>query len=196
MRKKLKQKENWLSRFLSRQTWIITMFAYIGAGYVLAVSYSIFMPEIKLILKQFYVKKTIIIGTSADVSVVKASDSSSAGGNGTNQENTQGGVLPVLSIEDRIRAEAKKVGFDQIDTLVAIAKCESSLKPECEVLNHDSCVNPHNKSFDRGFYQISRKYHPEVTDDCAFNLECSTREAIRIATKSGWSQWACWNLIK
>lgn len=50
--------------------------------------------------------------------------------------------------------------------------------------------NPTNNSHDRGLFQISRKYHPEVTDECAYNIECNIREAYRIS--QGGTDWSPW----
>jgi hypothetical protein len=112
----------------------------------------------------------------------------------------RGDVVQATSpkVEDLIKNVANRVGFGDVDGLIKIAKCESSLKPECGMLNHPACINAHNNSFDRGYFQISRKWHPEVSDEDAFDLEKSTLHAIRIYKKSGnnWGQWACNNLIK
>jgi hypothetical protein len=107
-------------------------------------------------------------------------------------------VVSPSSSEEQIRNIANRVGFGDVDGLIKIAKCESSLKPECGMLNHPACINAHNNSFDRGYFQISRRWHPEVSDEDAFDLEKSTLHAIRIYKKSGnnWGQWACNNLIK
>lgn len=178
LKQKFNQLLNWFSRFLNRQTWVITGFSLIGAGYVLSLSFGVFWGEINTNLKQIYGGKTvIIIGAGADVALAKSPDVSDKGGS--------------LTIEDRIRKEAERLGFAEIDKLVAIAKCESSLKPECEILNHEACVNPKNNSYDRGFFQVSRKYHPNVNDECAFDLECAVKSAIEIQKKSGWNAWVC-----
>lgn len=160
---------------------------------MLAFSFGVFYPQIKLILKNLYVKKTIIyVGGGADVALAKSPDTSNKGDFGANEAEPQ----ESLSIEQKIRRTAESAGFDEIDKLVAIAKCESSLKPACLILNDASCVNPHNNSFDRGLFQISRKWHPEITDECSFNLECSTLATIEIQKKSGWNAWACNALIE
>lgn len=182
-----------LSRFIARQTWIISFFSLIGAGFVLGVSLNVFIPETKLILNQLYVKKSVIIvGVRADVAFAKSSNASDKGEYTENRGNSE---TVELSVEQRIRNEAEKLGFQDVETLVAIAKCESSLKPECEVLNHPACVNTHNNSFDRGYFQISRRWHPEVSDECSFNLECATRATIEIQKKSSWNSWMCYSKI-
>ncbi len=46
---------------------------------------------------------------------------------------------------------------------------------------------------DRGLWQFNRRHHPEVSDQCAFDAACSTKEAYRVS-KNGtdWSQWNTW----
>ncbi len=49
-------------------------------------------------------------------------------------------------------------------------------------------------SVDRGLWMINNKWHSEVSDDCAFDPVCSTKEAYRIS-KGGtdFSQWSTWD---
>lgn len=96
--------------------------------------------------------------------------------------------------QEVIRRVAKEEGFQEIEALIGIGYCESRLvvseKVDGKFKNY--AVNPTNKSYDRGWFQISRRWHPETTDECAYDLECSTREAIRIQRKDGWNAWACY----
>lgn len=49
--------------------------------------------------------------------------------------------------------------------------------------------NP-NPTIDRGLWQINSYWHSEVSNECAFDLECSTKEAIRIRLADGnFNQW-------
>ena len=44
----------------------------------------------------------------------------------------------------------------------------------------------------RGLWQINRDWHPEVSDDCAYDVQCSTRwslERIRDGYVDEWSTW-------
>lgn len=71
---------------------------------------------------------------------------------------------------------------------IAIMNCESS--------GNQFAFNPTNGSNDRGYWQISKKYHPEVSDDCAYDPTCSTIEAKRIFDEAGdWSPWMCKGVI-
>lgn len=63
------------------------------------------------------------------------------------------------------------------------------------IIQHESWWDPDNShlnkdgSLDRGLWMINNVYHPEVSDDCAYDWFCSTREAIRIAKSRGWGEW-------
>lgn len=92
---------------------------------------------------------------------------------------------------DIIRKVANEKGFTEIDKLIRLAECESTFNPACGELNNPECINPKNASYDRGWFQISRKWHPEVSDECAFDLKCATSESIRILDERGWDEWAC-----
>lgn len=54
-----------------------------------------------------------------------------------------------------------------------------------------TAFNPTNNSNDRGIWQISRRWHPEVDDACARDVKCSTKETYRIS-KGGtdWHEWS------
>jgi len=46
-------------------------------------------------------------------------------------------------------------------------------------------------SRDRGPWQLNDHWHPEVSDQCAFNLACSAQQVYRISVQGQqWSQWA------
>ena len=67
-----------------------------------------------------------------------------------------------------------------------VAKCESSLNPHARGINAAG-------SEDRGVFQWNSKYHPEIDDDCAFDVECATRAFCK-AVKEGHLSW--WNASK
>lgn len=62
---------------------------------------------------------------------------------------------------------------------VALAEHGGNVMEDCE-----------NETEDRGSFQINRRWHPEVSDSCAFNLQCSAKAVYRI-TSTGlfWSAW-------
>jgi hypothetical protein len=50
------------------------------------------------------------------------------------------------------------------------------------------------KSRDRGLYQINSHWHPEVTDQCAYNPICASGAAFRISAKgSNFGAWSTFN---
>jgi len=96
------------------------------------------------------------------------------------------------TIEQTIRRIAKEETVDP-DLAVRIAKCESSLNPKRTNVNAPD-------SIDRGIFQINSKWHPEVTEAQAFDVEFSTRFFCK-AFKSGNLSWwnaskKCWDLTK
>jgi len=66
----------------------------------------------------------------------------------------------------------------------------------CESSGNQFAFNPTNGSNDRGYWQISKKYHPEVSDDCAYDPTCSTEQAYRIFKERGWGEWACSGVLE
>jgi hypothetical protein len=100
-----------------------------------------------------------------------------------------------LTPEEQIRQIAKGHNFQWTDYLVKLAKCESKLKPECATPNHPDCINSTNKSYDRGWFQISRRWHPEISDECAADIRCSTEFTIEMINNGQQGQWACNELV-
>ena len=84
-----------------------------------------------------------------------------------------------------IRKVADKEGVDP-DLAVRVAKCESNLNEKAININADG-------SQDRGLFQINDKYHPEVSDEEAFNPIFAT-EFFCKAFKAGNLSW--WNATK
>ena len=85
-------------------------------------------------------------------------------------------------VEKIIRYIAKQKGVDE-DLAVRVAKAESGLSPTAINTNTDG-------SKDRGLYQINDKYHPEVTDEQAYDIVLSTRffcDAVLAGNLSWWN---------
>jgi len=94
-------------------------------------------------------------------------------------------TLRRLIVAQQIRKIAKEEGIDP-ELAVAVAECESKLDPTALHINPDG-------SRDRGLYQWNDKYHPEISDDVAFDIEKSTRAFCK-AVKEGHLSW--WNATK
>ncbi len=98
--------------------------------------------------------------------------------------------VPTAGItESLIRKIAKEEGVDP-DLAVRVAKCESGLNWKALNINTSG-------SRDRGLYQINDRYHPEVSDDMAFNPMFATQFFCK-AFKAGNLSWCnssktCWN---
>ena len=78
---------------------------------------------------------------------------------------------------------AKQAGFsgNGLQRIVAIAICESGLET-----SRVGVSDPN----DRGLTQINRKWHPEVSDACAFNGLCNLQQAYRISSNgTNFNQW-------
>ena len=98
-----------------------------------------------------------------------------------NTVKTQG--EPVLSIKDYVMNEVRNAGLDEYKAFMVVYN-ESRFNPEATLVNAGG-----KNGIDRGLWQINSKYHPEVSNTCAYNYKCSTKEAIRIIKKYGWQEW-------
>ncbi len=88
------------------------------------------------------------------------------------------------AIEDKIRRVAEEEKFDEVDMLLRIARCESSMNPNAINVNRDGSV-------DSGLFQINEYWHG-ADRDCHTDVTCATRKAIQIQRKAGWSAWVCY----
>lgn len=93
------------------------------------------------------------------------------------------------AISDTITSIAREAGTDP-SLALRVAKCESALNPQAINTNTDG-------SRDRGLFQWNDKYHPEVTDDMAFDPIMATKlfcKAERAGNLSWWNaSRKCWN---
>jgi len=91
-----------------------------------------------------------------------------------------GEIIRRIAIEEKVDPELA----------YKIAKCESGLNPHARGINKTG-------SIDRGIFQWNDKYHPEVSDDCAFDVECSARAFCKAAKENHLSWWnaskECWS---
>jgi murein DD-endopeptidase MepM/ murein hydrolase activator NlpD len=79
-------------------------------------------------------------------------------------------------------AQAAGSGGD-VSTAVAVALAESGGNPAAVGVNGDG-------SRDRGLWQINSRWHPEVSDACAFDPSCNARAAYVIS--NGWTDFGPW----
>lgn len=95
----------------------------------------------------------------------------------------------VETVEATIRRIAKAEGVAS-DLAVRVARCESGLNPNAKHTNPQG-------SIDRGLYQWNSRWHKEITDEVAFDIEKSTL-AFCGAVKAGHLSWwdatkKCWD---
>ncbi len=76
---------------------------------------------------------------------------------------------------------AKENNFKWPEYLSRLAFFESSYNPKA--INKNK-----NGSIDRGIFQWNDKAHPEISDKCAFNIECSTLATMK-AINEGHQGW-------
>lgn len=88
-----------------------------------------------------------------------------------------------LSATDLVHlAQAAGTGGDP-QTAAAVALAESGGDPAAVGRNQDG-------SRDRGLWQINSRWHPEVSDACAFDPGCNARAAFAIS--DGWTDFSPW----
>ena len=90
---------------------------------------------------------------------------------------------------DQARRFAYDAGFrgGSLDIIVAIAGAESGRATDAT----NTEGNDPADSVDRGILQINSHWHPEVTDECAFDPACAFREGFRISDSgASFDQWA------
>ena len=82
-------------------------------------------------------------------------------------------------------ASAMRAQFsgDNLVMCVAIAWAESNLNSSARNINSDGSV-------DRGLWQINSKWHPEVSDACAFDPNCAASAVFKISR--GGTYWNDW----
>lgn len=94
------------------------------------------------------------------------------------------------TVEEIIKKIAKEEGVDP-DLALRVAKCESGLNPGATHRNSTG-------SIDRGLYQWNDHFHPEVSDETAFDAERSTRAFCKAFKEGHLSWWSatkkCWKL--
>jgi hypothetical protein len=90
-----------------------------------------------------------------------------------------------LSIQQAISA-AQNAGFQGqgLINVVSIAMAESGLDP-----NAQNCNNP-GGSCDRGILQFNSYWHPELSDSCAYDVNCAFQQAYRVSNSgTSFSSW-------
>jgi hypothetical protein len=88
----------------------------------------------------------------------------------------------------QLRRLTRDLGFRKPRVAAAIAMAESSGDPLAVGINRKP------RSRDRGLFQINSRWHPEVSDRCAFDVRCNAEEAYRISEGGrDWRPWSTWH---
>jgi hypothetical protein len=75
-------------------------------------------------------------------------------------------------------------GLPQMVVAVSIAMAESSCNPNAQLVNTNGCI-------DRGLWQIDNCAWPNVSNACAFGVQCNADAAYNISTQgTNWSPWS------
>jgi hypothetical protein len=96
-----------------------------------------------------------------------------------------------MTVPLEIRKIANQMGFKWTDYLLRLADCESKFNPNA--INNKN--NNPSFSVDRGVFQINNYWHPDVSDECAFDVDCATRWTIQKINSGQQGLWVCNNLI-
>jgi len=126
-----------------------------------------------------------VVELSAGVKTTQASEdvvATSTARQGDRRTAEGGGV------EQQIRKIADDKKFKYTDYLIRLATCESGLRTDA--LNTNG-----GKSNDRGVFQINDYWHPEVSDECAYDIRCATEWTIWRIESGHQREWVCDNLI-
>jgi len=108
-----------------------------------------------------------------------------------NLENKLSNQKPIVlneSVIETIQRVCKDEGFDA-DLAVKIAACESYLNPYFVKVNK-------NKTIDRGIFAFNSKHYKQVSNECAFNVECATKAFIKEAKNGKINNWLCYKRVK
>lgn len=113
------------------------------------------------------------------------------------RQNTNGGKTisdvknppkkSTAEVEKQIRQLAKDNNFQWEDYLIRLAYCENdTLTP-----GRRGDIDPR----DRGVFQINSFWHPEVSDECAFDVKCATEWTMWRINSGYQYEWMCDALI-
>lgn len=96
------------------------------------------------------------------------------------------------TVEEQIRSIAREKNFRYEDYLVRLAHCENdTFNP----LRTNSVGNYPAYSIDRGIFMINDFWHREVSDECSFDVRCSTEWTIDRINKGYQHEWMCNQLV-
>ena len=88
-----------------------------------------------------------------------------------------------------------------VDAYVREQAAEAGVNPEIAgwIVAHESQDGQNLTGDDgnsRGYWQISRIYHPEVTDECAYDLACSTSWSLKRISQGKATEWTTYKFCR
>lgn len=92
------------------------------------------------------------------------------------------------TVRERIIAVAENNSFKYTDYLLRLAKCESQF--DAKARNDNGIYG-----MDLGVFQWNMKYHPDIGEKCALDVECSTTETIKAINDGHQGWWVCDRII-
>lgn len=102
-----------------------------------------------------------------------------------------GEKMEVWQVMDLIYRIADEEGFEgDKKNLIKLASCESWLRPDNSHRNDDT-----RKTLDRGLWMYNDYWRADVSDECAYNAECSTRQAIKDINAGKKDKWYCTPIV-
>lgn len=156
--------------------------------FLIGASYIFVYLEVKPIIEEMNAGTTTrIVFDTASGSVVKAVEHQAI--EQTEPKNSISGEkdkTPSSQIIAQIKKVAEEENFKEVDNLLRLAKCESGFR--------QYAFNTTNQSNDRGIFQISKRWHPTVTDDQAYDPIYATRWTINKIKAGGLKLWMCSNV--
>lgn len=130
--KKIKKAFESFNGFIAKQTWIITLFALIGGGYVLYLSGSVFVPYVGQMLDEKFTK--VIIIENPTIREAHAEEGETIE---TIIEDVTEEVIPETSLIEEI----SKIFPEEPETAIAIFKAESGLSLNAKGWNCRYSIN-------------------------------------------------------
>ena len=102
-------------------------------------------------------------------------------------------ALTADEVKNYVSEQAKKLGLSERQIQIA----DFIIKHESTYCWRNGRFQPDiqgdlDKGVSRGCWQISRLYHPEVSDACANDLDCSTDWSLKWIKSGHENQWSSW----
>jgi len=177
--------KNWFKK--KKNQFMKSKFLTFTLGIIIGITYTLIYMLAPIVFEPI-TTKTIWINNRASAKEV-TSATMDRGVQAPLLEKTQTGKITPRELVSRY------FGAD-VDKAMNLIQCESSWNKACGERDNPECINPKNNSYDRGYFQISRKWHPEVSDECAFDLDCSSEWASKQIKAGHLHEWACWRSFK